>query len=200
MAPRAANPRKPGIRIVKQDRHDDLVLMQRIARGDQQALGQLYDRYGRLVYGLARSVVGDELAAEEITQDAFTRVWSRAGTYLPEQGRPLTWLMRIARNRAIDELRSRSSRPQARSLSWLEEDLPDGGADLAEEAELSRRRREVAGAIAALPEEQRQVLAMAYFQAYTHREIAGILKQPLGTVKTRLRSAMKRLRAALEER
>jgi RNA polymerase sigma-70 factor (ECF subfamily) len=183
---------------MKEGERDDLVLMQRIAAGDQRALGQLYDRYGRLVYGLARSVVGDEAAAEEITQDAFTRVWSRAGTYLPAQGRPLTWLMRIARNRAIDELRSRSSRPQARSI-WLEEDLPDGGADLAEEAELARRRKQVAGAIAALPAGERQVLALAYFQAYTHREIAGILKQPLGTVKTRLRSAMKRLRAAVEE-
>jgi RNA polymerase sigma-70 factor (ECF subfamily) len=183
---------------MREGRQDDLILMQRIAGGDQRALGQLYDRYGRLVYGLARSVVGDEAAAEEITQDAFTRVWSRAGTYLPAQGRPLTWLMRIARNRAIDELRSRSSRPQARSI-WLEEDLPDGGADLAEEAELARRRKQVAGAIAALPAGERQVLALAYFQAYTHREIAGILKQPLGTVKTRLRSAMKRLRAALEE-
>ncbi len=184
---------------MKEGKHDDLVLMQRIARGDQQALGQLYDRYGRLVFSLARSLVGDEAAAEEITQDAFTRVWTRAGTYLPEQARPLTWLMRIARNRAIDELRSRSSRPQARSISWLEEDLPDGGADPAEEAELSRRRKKVAGAIAALPAEQRRVLALAYFQAYTHREIAGILKQPLGTVKTRLRAAMKRLRADLEE-
>jgi RNA polymerase sigma-70 factor (ECF subfamily) len=183
---------------MREGRQDDLILMQRIAGGDQRALGQLYDRYGRLVYGLARSVVGDEAAAEEITQDAFTRVWSRAGTYLPAQGRPLTWLMRIARNRAIDELRSRSSRPQARSI-WLEEDLPDGGADLAEEAELARRRKLVTGAIAALPAGERQVLALAYFQAYTHREIAGILKQPLGTVKTRLRSAMKRLRAALEE-
>jgi len=185
---------------MKEGRQDDLVLMQRIAREDQQALGQLYDRYGRLVYGLARSMVGDEATAEEITQDAFTRVWSRAGTYLPEQGRPLTWLMRIARNRAIDELRSRSSRPQPTSISWLEEELADGGADPAEQAELSRRRKEVAGAIAALPAEQRRVLALAYFQAYTQREIAGILKQPLGTVKTRLRSAMKKLRAALEER
>ncbi len=194
------NPPQPGIRNMKEGKPDDLVLMQRIAKGDQQALGQFYDRYGRLVYGVARGIVGDEAAAEEITQDAFTRVWSRAGTYLPEQGRPLTWLMRIARNRAIDELRSRSSRPQTRSISWLEEDLPDGSADPAEEAELSRRRQEVAGAIAELPAEQRRILAMAYFQAYTHREIAGILKQPLGTVKTRLRSAMKRLRAALEER
>jgi RNA polymerase sigma-70 factor (ECF subfamily) len=184
---------------MKEGKQDDLVLMQRIAGGDQRALGQLYDRYGRLVYGLARSVVRDEAAAEEITQDVFTRVWSRSGTYQPEQGRPLTWLMRIARNRAIDELRSRSSRPQASSISWLEEDLPDGGTDLAEEVELSRRRKEVAGAIAALPAQQRQVLALAYFQAYSHREIAGILKQPLGTVKTRLRSAMKRLRAVLEE-
>jgi RNA polymerase sigma-70 factor (ECF subfamily) len=185
---------------MKGHKHDDLVLMQRIAGGDQQALAQLYDRYGRLVYGLARGVVGDETAAEEITQDAFTRVWARAGTYLPEQGRPLTWLMRIARNRAIDELRRRSSRPQARSISWLEEELPAEGADPSEELEISRRRKKVAGAIAALPAEQRRVLALAYFQAYTHREIAGILKQPLGTVKTRLRSAMKRLRAALEER
>jgi RNA polymerase sigma-70 factor (ECF subfamily) len=181
-------------------KHDDQVLMQRIARGDQQALAQLYDRYGRLVYGLARSVVGDAAAAEEVTQDAFTRVWTRAATYQAEQGRPLTWLMRITRNRAIDELRSRSGRPQARSISWLEEELPDEGRGPAEEVELAMRRKRVAGAIAALPGEQRRVLALAYFQGNTHQEIAAILKQPLGTVKTRLRSAMKRLRALLEER
>jgi RNA polymerase sigma-70 factor (ECF subfamily) len=185
---------------MSEGRHDDLVLMQRIAAGDPRALARLYDRYGRLVYSLARGVVGDESAAEEITQDAFARAWARADTYHPEQGRPLTWLMRIARNRAIDELRSRSSRPQPHSISWLEEELADGGPDPAEGLELSLRRKQVAGAIAALPAEQRKVLALAYFQAYTHREIAGILKQPLGTVKTRLRAAMKRLRAALEER
>jgi RNA polymerase sigma-70 factor (ECF subfamily) len=179
---------------------DDQVLMQRIVGGDQQALAQLYDRYGRLVYGLARGVVGDEAAAEEITQDAFTRVWAKAGTYQPEQGRPLTWLMRIARNRAIDELRSRSSRPQGRSISWLEEELPYEGEGPPEEVELGLRRKRVAEAIAMLPAEQRRVLALAYFQAHTHREIAGMLKQPLGTVKTRLRSAMKRLRTLLEER
>ncbi len=179
---------------------DDLELMRHIAGGDQQALAGLYDRYGRLVYSLARGMVGDEATAEEITQDAFTRVWARAGTYLPAQGRPLTWLMRIARNRAIDELRSRSSRPQGQSLSWLEDGLAARGADPAEEAELARRRGKVAAAIAALPAEQRRVLALAYFQAYTHREIAAKLKEPLGTVKTRLRAAMKRLRAALQER
>jgi len=180
--------------------HGDQELLERIARAAQRALAQLYDRYGRLVYGLARGLVGDEAAAEEITQDAFTRVWTRAGTYRPEQGRPLTWLLRIARNRAIDELRSRASRPQGRSVSWPQEDLPDPAGGPAEQAELALRRRRVAGAIAGLPAEQRRVLALAFFRACTHREIAGILKQPLGTVKTRLRAAMKRLREELEER
>jgi RNA polymerase sigma-70 factor (ECF subfamily) len=184
---------------MKSPAHDDQELMRHIAGGDQRALAQLYDRYGRLVYSLALGMVRDEATAEEIAQDAFTRVWARAGTYLPEQGRPLTWLMRIARNRAIDELRSRASRPQGHSVPWLEDGLPGQSADPAEEVELDQRRRRVASAIAALPAEQRRILALAFFQAYTHREIAGILKEPLGTVKTRLRSAMKRLRALLVE-
>jgi len=178
---------------------DDEILMARIAQGDQRALGGLYDRYGRLVYGLARSIVGDGPTAEEITQDVFTRAWEKSSAYRADQGRPLTWLMRIARNRSIDELRRRGARPQTERLPWTGGISPSGGEDPAEAADLARRRSNLEAAMRELPQEQRQVLALAYFRANTHQEIADRLGQPLGTVKTRLRLAMQKLRRAMEE-
>jgi len=177
---------------------NDELLMERVAQGDQKALEGLYDRYGRLVYGLARNIVGDEPTAEEITQDVFTRVWQKSSTYRAEQGRPLTWLMRITRNRAIDELRRRGTRPRLEPLPWTGGSALSDGEDPAEAADLAQRRRSVAAAMSELPQEQRRVLALAYFRAYTHQQIADSLGQPLGTVKTRLRLAMQKMRRLVE--
>ncbi len=180
---------------------DDETLIRLIAHAQADALSALYDRYNRLVFSLALNVVGDYETAEEITLDVFTRVWERARTYRAEQAKVSTWLTSITRYRAIDELRRRGARPEQYSLEWAEVS-PDAmprvnGPETA--AELALQRQRVRAALAELPEEQQQVLALAYFKGYTHREIAEALEQPLGTVKTRIRLAMQKLRETLQD-
>ena len=178
----------------------DEILIRLIARTQPEALSALYDRYHRLVFSLALNVVGDRATAEEITLDVFTRVWEKASTYQPDQARVNTWLTRITRNRAIDILRRRSSRPEQHAISWADvttEVIPNGNPNPEETAELALRRTQVRAAIAQLPVEQQQALALAYFKGYSHRQIAELLEQPLGTIKTRLRLGLQKLRQQL---
>ncbi len=180
---------------------DDSYLVQLITRAHADALGELYDRYGRLVFSLAFNIVGDEAVAEEITQDVFTSVWEKAGTYRSDQSRVSTWLSSITRYRSIDILRRRGARPEQYSVPWGDlhaEMIPDqiSTDERAEELILQKRVR---AALAELPAEQRAALALAYFRGYSHSEIAAELGQPLGTVKTRIRLAMQKLRNLLDE-
>ncbi len=180
---------------------DDETLLRLIARANENALGEIYDRYGRLVYSLALRAVNDPAVAEEITQDVFMRVWEKADTYRVDQGKVATWLTRITRNRAIDMFRRRKIRPEGNRADWAADgspDLPDGTNVEAEVANL-QHRQEVQQALAKLPPEQRVVLAYAFFQGYSHSEIAEILHEPLGTVKTRIRLAMQKLRQLLQD-
>lgn len=179
----------------------DEALLRQISRAETQALSELYDRYGRLVFSLAVRVVGDSETAEEITQDVFVQVWKKAQTYQPDLGRPVTWLVSIARHRAIDMLRRRRVRPSERLDGLEEEDFPLKTLD--EDApehlsELSQSRERLQRALASLPEEQRRVLLLAYFEGLSHRELAEKFSQPLGTVKTRLRLGLQKLRQQLE--
>jgi RNA polymerase sigma-70 factor, ECF subfamily len=179
----------------------DIALLRLIARAHAPALGELYDRYGRLVFSLALNVVGDQPTAEEITQDVFTSVWEKAATYRPEQSKVSTWLSSITRYRAIDILRRRDVRPDHHSVSWGEaavEELVDT-ASTSDLAETAMNRQSVRAAIAALPPEQQRALALAYFRGFSHSEIATLLNEPLGTVKTRIRLAMIKLRTLLQE-
>jgi len=178
---------------------DDATLVRLAARDHQDALGELYDRYNRLVFSLALNVVGDRATAEEITLDVFTRVWEKAETYRSDQAKVSTWLTSITRYRSIDVLRRRGSRPEQHSLDWAEvspDHIP--GVENPEEATvIALQRQRVRAAVATLPPDQKQALALAYFKGYTHREISEILDQPLGTVKTRIRLAMQKLRDML---
>ena len=180
---------------------NDETLVRLAASAHQDALAELYDRYSRLVFSLALNIVGDRAAAEEITLDVFTRVWQKADTYRPEQAKVTTWLTSIARYRSIDVLRRKGSRPEQHSVGWAEvspDDMPStDGPEQATELALERQR--VQAAIAELPPDQKQALALAYFVGYTHREIAEALDQPLGTVKTRIRLAMHKLRQMLQD-
>ena len=180
-------------------KRDDTTLMKLIAEGETAALGELYDRYNRLVFSIAMTVVGDEATAAEITLDVFTRVWQRAGSYRPEQARVTTWLTAITRHHGIDVLRRQGARPEAHSISW--DGLPGqaAGEDVEEEAELAWQRGRVRAALEQLTAEQQEVLGLAYFKGYSHQQIANALNQPLGTVKTRIRSAMQKLRQLLVE-
>ncbi len=169
------------------------------------ALGVLYDRYGRLVFTVAIHVVGDAETAEEITQDVFVRVWEGAHTYRPEVAKVSSWLVSITRHRAIDELRRRGSRPEKDSTDWPEDigldhldGMPvlDGPQDAVEDLFQSSGIRQV---LQTLPAEQRQVLGLAYFKGLSHSQIAVLINEPLGTVKSRIRQAMHKVRDALIE-
>jgi RNA polymerase sigma-70 factor (ECF subfamily) len=172
-----------------------------IARAQPGALAELYDRYSRMVYSLALSLVGDRATAEEITLDVFTRAWQKADTYRPDLAKVSTWLIAITRNHSIDILRRRGVRPEHRSEAWtsmssfpdLEENNPE------QVAELTFRQQRVRAAVAQLPQDQKQVLGLAYFAGYTHRQIAEELGLPLGTVKTRIRLAVQKLRKLLQD-
>lgn len=171
--------------------NDDAALVQQVAAGDRQAFASLYDRYATRVYALAVRMLGESMAAEEVTQDAFLKLWSRSTSYDPGRGTLLPWLLTIARRTALDRIRMESRRPAIvepdRDEEW--DELPDGDSQ-GEEARWLSLRFEVAG----LPGDQRQVIELAYFQGMTHSQIAAETGLPLGTVKTRLRLGMERLR------
>lgn len=182
-------------------RPDDASLMELLALKQEDALSDLYDRYGRLVYSVALNSVGDQATAEEIVQDVFVKVWEKAANYDATKAGVSTWLIRITRNRSIDELRKEKVRLDKTSISWSKVPFSAGliGPGPEEETELFWTQNLVRYALDTLPPEQREVLALAYFKGYSHREIAELLGIPLGTVKTRVRLAMQKLRLVLSE-
>jgi RNA polymerase sigma factor, sigma-70 family len=182
-------------------KYDDEELIRLITQSREEALAQLYDRYNRLVFSLALAIVNDRATAEEITLDVFMRVWQKADSYRSDQAKVSTWLTHIARHHAIDVLRRRSVRPDQYAVDW-EDAIPDPVSpehNPQEFAEISQQRERVQAALAQLPADQRQALTLAYFNGYTQRQIAEVLKQPLGTIKTRLRLAMQKLRDFLRD-
>jgi len=178
---------------------DDQTLLRQIALAKPEALSEMYDRYGRLVFSLAVRILGDEAQAEEVTQDVFIQLWNKASVYRPEQGKVITWLTSFARYRSIDMLRRRSVRPEGHRT-----DLEDGISpslknepDYEENVDLKAEKLRLRQAITHLPEEQQKVLALAYYYGLSHQEISDAIHEPLGTVKTRLRLAMQKLRQLL---
>lgn len=180
---------------------DDKTLMVLIAQGQTDALSELYQRHSRLIFGLALNVVSNQQAAEEITLDVFTRAWEKAGTYRSEQALVRTWLCVICRNRAINWLRRQKAHPEYNSLSWADVSPATFPTTSSPEkiADATFMQEQVRAAVKQLPLEQRQALALAFFRGYTHSQIAQLLDQPLGTVKTRIRLGMQKLRHLLQE-
>lgn len=179
---------------------DDEELMQRLGYRDLGAFRALYDRYGNLVYSAALRVVRDAQIAEDMVQEIFLRIWRRPESYVAQRGRFVTWLTSVTRNRAVDEVRSRGRRFRHETASPEEQERELAAADTndpALRAELSDKRRLILAALAQIPAEQRQIIELAYFGGLTQQEIAIRLSQPLGTVKTRIRLGMQKLRAAL---
>lgn len=179
---------------------DDEELMQRLVCRDLWAFRALYDRYGNLVYSAALRVVRDAQVAEDMVQEIFLRIWRKPESYVAQRGRFVTWLTSVTRNRAVDEIRSRGRRFRYETASPEEQErelpAPDTN-DPALSAELADQRRLILAALAQIPAEQRQIIELAYFGGLTQQEIAERLSQPLGTVKTRIRLGMQKLRAAL---
>ena len=176
--------------------YGDEKLISLIAQSHEQALTQLYDRYHRLVFSLAFAIVNDRETAEEVTLDVFMRVWQKADTYRVEQAKVSTWLTHIARHHAIDILRRRAARPDQSAVHWEDiiSNLESSQPGPQESAEVSLRREHIHAALDQLPPDQKQALLLAYFGGYTQSQIAELLAQPLGTIKTRLRLAMQKVR------
>ena len=180
-------------------RAEDERLIARVVEGDRSAFEMLYDRYASTVFGLALRMLGDREVAEDAVQEIFWRVWRRLGSF--DRSRAFApWLFGIAHNYCIDELRRRKVRPQ----SVYEDDenpilseIADE-ADVSESALLAEQGRLVRSALEQIPEEQRQTLLLAYFGGLTQQEIAAKLGNPLGTVKTRMRLGLQKLRAVLQ--
>lgn len=182
------------------DRYNDETLIYLVRRAQPDALSLLYDRHSRRVYGIALQVTGDAHLAEEITQDVFLRVWEQAGTYDLRLGKAGSWIAGVARHRAIDVYRHHQTDAGGHSLPMSDLPLFDPPGDLTTEQEAAEndRNRQVRQALYALPEEQRAVLALAYYKGLTHEEMATVLGEPLGTIKTRIRLGMQKLRKLLE--
>lgn len=180
----------------------DLSLLQRIAARDTAALAELYDRHSRLLFGLILRVVRDRGEAEDLLQEAFVRVWTRAATYDALVGGPLPWIVRVARNCAIDRLRARRVRATidapAIDIAAVESAVATGIETPESTVLIAERRRTLSDALAGLPADQRQLVEAAFFEGYTHSELAHRFKLPLGTVKTRIRAGMIAMRKRLE--
>jgi RNA polymerase sigma-70 factor (ECF subfamily) len=176
----------------------DLSLIRLVIQEHPQALSELYDRYSRLVYSLAVHILGDSAVAEEVTQEVFINIWEKADTYNPDQSKVNTWITSIARYKSIDVLRKRDVRPDGHSIGWSvmpkSSEPRINGRYPEEETNLKIQAGKVKKAIDTLPEEQKEALYLAYFGGYSHREIAEKLDVPLGTVKTRIRLAMEKLK------
>lgn len=172
------------------DHRDDAALIARLRAGDQSAMADLYDGYSGVVYGVALRVLANATAAEDVVQEVFLQLWRHPQAFDANRGRLAPWLAVIARNRAIDHLRRRPSEEDINELPI------STGIDLEGEAAQKLAVDKVRGALAQLPQEQRKTLEMAFFEGMTHTEIAGKTGEPLGTVKTRIRTGLLALRKA----
>jgi RNA polymerase sigma-70 factor (ECF subfamily) len=169
----------------------DHTTLERMARGDHEALAELYDRHSRLVYSLALRIIRDEGEAEDIVQEVFSQAWRQAG------GNVIAWLLNLTRSRAIDRLRGRQSRPEAASESLPAIDLPDLAMPVDEQLSLEGRASRVRAAMKELSVLQRVAIELAFYEGLTHVEIAERLELPLGTVKTRIRQGLLKLKDRL---
>lgn len=169
-------------------------LLARVAAGDERALASLYDAMSALAFGLALRVVGSADVAEDVVQDAFMRIWHRADRYEPSRGQARPWILRVVRNVAIDRLRTADARGRAETRSQTDTSLLSVPEEPDETASRSERSRTLRRALAELPAEQRRALEIAYFEGLSHSEIAERERMPLGTVKTRIRDGVLRLR------
>jgi len=179
------------------DELNDEQLMSRVTQGDTAALERLYDRYSPAAMGLALKITGDRATAEEVVQETFWRVWRKAESFHIQRGAFTSWVFSIVRNLSIDSLRRRMRAQPIGEAEQSVEQVPDPEADVAEAAWLGVKHQQVRAAIATLPVEQRHVIEMAYFSGMTRQEIAQATGEPLGTIHTRARLALQKLREAL---
>lgn len=194
MNPSRPEPAYP-TRITDGSVSDDAAVIRRIAGGDETALAALYDRWVQPVYSLVVHLLKDADEAEDVVEETFWQIWQRASSYDAARGTARTWILTIGRSRALDRLRSRQRHREDPSvdIGMMRDTAPDPSAD----AEGNERRELVSNAMEELPEDQRRALELAYFRGLSQSEIAEFLNEPLGTIKTRMRLGMQKLRDKL---
>lgn len=173
----------------------DTNLLARIAEGDRDAFAEFYDRYSGRVFGFTSALIKDAAEAEDVLQETFWQVWSRAAQFDAGRGAPLAWLILIARSRCLDHLRRGGRRPAAAPLSF---DEPASGDDLADALDRDETTSRARRAIAGLPEDQRVAIQLAFYSGLTHQEISELHNTALGTVKTRIRLGMRKIRELVQ--
>ena len=167
-----------------------------VARSDQEALAELYDRFGRVAYGLALRVLRDEKLAEDAVQEGFLTAWRNADRFMPERAKASTWVLTLVHRRAVDLVR-REDRRRADPLSATVEPEPSDSAE--DDAWLRFERERVQAALRKLPDQQREALELAYYGGFTQSELAERLGQPVGTIKSRMFTGLAHLRELLAE-
>ena len=173
----------------------DEAVLALVARSDEQALAELYRRFGRLAYGLAFRILRDDALAQDAVQEAFLGIWRAAGRFSAERAKPSTWLLTLVHRRAVDLVR----REERRRTEPLEAETEPGDVEATDEAELAAQRQTIREALRQLPAEQREAIELAYYGGYTQSELAERLGQPLGTIKSRMFTGLARLRETLGE-
>ena len=174
----------------------DASLLRAIQAGEQEAIAALYDRYSGVAYGLAMRITGDGTLAEDVVQDAYVSVWKQAGRFDPERGQVKSWLLTIVHHKAVDAVRRRTNRNERALPEGPEEFIAAHGRP-EEIAEATMDAAAVREAVRAIPDDQRRTIEMAYFEGITHVEIAERMGVPLGTVKSRLRIGLEKMRGSL---
>jgi RNA polymerase sigma factor (sigma-70 family) len=190
-------PAAGGREILRKDvaQLSDEALLEAVAGSDEAALGELYDRFGRVAYGLALRILRDATLAEDAVQEAFLQVWRGATGYRPERAKASTWVLTFVHRRAVDLVRR-----EERRRGEPEGALPEPAGPGADEAVVARSRREIVqDALSRLPADQREAIELAYFGGLTQAELAERLSQPLGTIKSRMFTGLSRLRVLLAE-
>ncbi len=195
--PLRSNPAEPFARSFARESEavpsaEDGFLLGRVQRGDEGAMAQIFDRYSKLVYSVALRVLRDPAAAEDVLQDIFMQIWRKPDSFIATRGTLGGWLAVVARNRSIDSLRRRKPSDSVEEMTLA------SPYNLAEEAERNSMMERARGIMTGLPMEQRKTLEMAFFDGLTHSEIAELTGDPLGTVKTRIRTALLVLRKAMQ--
>lgn len=176
---------------------DDVALVRRMVDSDETALGALYDQWSRAVYSLTLHLLQDPDEAEDVVEETFWQAWRKASSYEPSRGAVSTWLLTIGRRRALDRLRARKRNREDLDARNVFADFPSSEPDPYQDIEGTDVRESVRAALRSLPEEQRQPLELGYFNGLSQSEIAEVTGEPLGTVKTRMRLAMQKLREPL---
>jgi RNA polymerase sigma-70 factor (ECF subfamily) len=188
----------PALLLALGVREGDRELIERLKRRDAHAMADLYDRFGRLVYSVIFAIVRDKGIAEDLLQETFLRIWNRVAAFDAERGAFGPWLLAVARNRAIDHIRSAGARIDRNAFEFEEREHPSLFIDTEREFQKMDQANVIRAALDRLNENHRRVIELAYYEGLSQTEMAEKLGQPLGTVKTWVRSALKKLRDELE--